>query len=99
MPFQLEQLLTGLGVPDADGAVGAGRDDLAAVAAEGGRPDVALVAGEGLAGIVVAFLAFNDWVPKSAEPRLGGTPGEIAALAVALAVGWFLVSARRSTRG
>ena len=57
-----------------------------------------LVAGEGLAGILVAFLAFNDWVPKSAAPRLGGVPGELAALAIVVAVCLFLASARRATR-
>lgn len=64
---------------------------LSAPAAEAGKADgdpgilaaSGLVAGEGLAGILVAFLAFNEWIPKSAEAKLPGGLGQGVALAVA----------------
>lgn len=56
-----------------------------------------LVAGEGLAGIAIAGAAALNWIPKSAEPRLLGLPGELATLAVILAVLFFLHMAGRST--
>jgi putative OPT family oligopeptide transporter len=49
-----------------------------------------LVAGEGLAGVVVAGLVAAGLAPKSLDPRLGGLAGEAAALAVAVAVCFFL---------
>ena len=57
-----------------------------------------LVAGEGLAGILVAFLAFNEWIPRSAAPKLAGALGEGVALAVAGAVCLFLARAGRRPR-
>ena len=55
-----------------------------------------LVAGEGLAGIAIAAAAALAWIPKSADPRLGGLPGGLATLAVTLAVLFFLHLAGRS---
>jgi putative OPT family oligopeptide transporter len=49
-----------------------------------------LVAGEGLAGVVVAGFVAAGLAPKALEPRLGGPAGELAALAVVLAVCVFL---------
>jgi len=79
---------------------------LSAAAAEAGKADddpgilaaSGLVAGEGLAGILVAFLAFNDWIPRAAEPRLGGALGQGAALLVAGLACAFLARAGRTTR-
>jgi len=61
-----------------------GESDPGVLAASG------LVAGEGLAGVVVAGLVAAGVAPKSLEPRLGGMVGDLAALAVALAVCLFL---------
>jgi putative OPT family oligopeptide transporter len=55
-----------------------------------------LVAGEGLAGVVVAGLVASGLAPKAMDPRLGGLPGEIVALGVALAVCAFLLRGGRS---
>lgn len=79
---------------------------LSAPAAEAGKADddpgilaaSGLVAGEGLAGILVAFLAFNEWIPKAAEARLGGGVGKGAALVVAGLACAFLARAGRSSR-
>jgi putative OPT family oligopeptide transporter len=54
-----------------------------------------LVAGEGLAGVVVAGLVAAGIAPRSMEPRLGGLPGEVAALLVAVAVCYFLLRGGR----
>ncbi|MEO8275870.1 MAG: oligopeptide transporter, OPT family [Thermoanaerobaculia bacterium] len=56
-----------------------------------------LVAGEGLAGIAIAAAAALKWIPKSADPRIAGVPGELVTLAVILAVLGFLHVAGRST--
>jgi len=55
-----------------------------------------LVAGEGLAGVVVAGLVAAGLAPKELAPRLGGLAGETAALAVAVAVCFFLFRGGRS---
>ncbi len=55
-----------------------------------------LVAGEGLAGIPIAAAAALKWIPKSADPRIGGLPGELLTLAVILAVLGFLHIAGKS---
>lgn len=55
-----------------------------------------LVAGEGLAGIAIAAAAALKWIPKSADPRIGGLPGEVLTLAVILAVLGFLHVAGRA---
>ena len=68
----------GLAVPEEGGS------DPGVLAASG------LVAGEGLAGVVVAGLVAAGVAPKSLEPRLGGMVGDLAALAVVLAVCLFL---------
>jgi putative OPT family oligopeptide transporter len=57
-----------------------------------------LVAGEGLAGVAVASLVAVGLAPKAMDPRLGGALGEAAALAVALAVCYFLLRAGRGVR-
>jgi len=49
-----------------------------------------LVAGEGLAGVLVAALVAANVAPKEMEPALRGLPGEIAGVAVILAVCYFL---------
>jgi putative OPT family oligopeptide transporter len=54
------------------------------------------VAGEGLAGLLIAFLAWREVIPKSKAPLLGGGPGEIATLATVLLLCAFLVAAGRS---
>ena len=56
-----------------------------------------LVAGEGLAGIAIAAAAALEWIPKSADPRVGGLPGELLTLGVILAVLAFLHVAGKST--
>jgi len=79
---------------------------LSAPAAEAGKADddpgilaaSGLVAGEGLAGILVAFLAFNEWIPKAAEARLSGGLGKGAALVVAGLACAFLARAGRVTK-
>ena len=67
-------------------------------AAESGDPGVlaasGLVAGEGLAGVLVAGLVAGQIAPRSMAPRIGGSAGEIAAVAAVLLVGLFLYRAR-----
>ncbi len=58
-----------------------------------------LVAGEGLAGVGVAGLVAFGLAPKSMAPRLAGMAGELAAVATALLVCFFLYRAARSVRG
>ena len=57
-----------------------------------------LVAGEGLAGVGVAGLVAFGLAPKSMAPRLAGLAGELAAVATALLVCFFLYRAARSVR-
>jgi putative OPT family oligopeptide transporter len=71
-------------------AAGASESDPGILAASG------LVAGEGLAGIVIAGAAALKWIPKSADPRIGGLAGELLTLAIILAVLGFLHVAGRS---
>jgi len=54
-----------------------------------------LVAGEGLAGVLIALLAWQEVIPKSKPSLLGGLPGEIAVLAVAALLCLFLWRAGR----
>jgi putative OPT family oligopeptide transporter len=68
----------------------AGESDPGILAASG------LVAGEGLAGVLVAALVATGLAPKSMDPRLGGLPGELVALALAGAFCYFLYRAGRS---
>ncbi len=67
-----------------------GQSDPGILAASG------LVAGEGLAGVLVAGLVATGIAPKTMDPRLGGLPGEVAALAIAAAFCYFLFRAGRS---
>jgi putative OPT family oligopeptide transporter len=53
------------------------------------------VAGEGLAGVLIACLAFRRLIPKSKPPLVGGAPGEVLTLVVALALCAFLYAAGR----
>jgi putative OPT family oligopeptide transporter len=69
-----------------------GQSDPGVLAASG------LVAGEGLAGVAVAALVATGVAPKAMEPRLGGLPGEIVALVVALAVCAFLLRGGRDKK-
>ena len=69
---------------------GEGEGDPGVLAASG------LVAGEGLAGVVVAGLVAAGLAPKALAPRLGGLAGEAAALALAVAVCFFLFRGGRS---
>jgi hypothetical protein len=55
-----------------------------------------LVAGEGLAGVVVAGLVAFGVAARSREPFLVGVAGELAAVAVTLAVGFFLYRAGKT---
>jgi putative OPT family oligopeptide transporter len=82
------------------GCVRAAVERRRAAPAEGGSdPGVlaasGLVAGEGLAGVLVAFLAWRGWIPKSAEPQLGGAAGELVALLVTVGLVAFLYLAGR----
>ena len=53
------------------------------------------VAGEGLAGVFIAFLAFEKLIPKEKPPLVGGVPGEVLTLLVALGLCAFLYLAGR----
>jgi putative OPT family oligopeptide transporter len=57
-----------------------------------------LVAGEGLAGVLVAALVAAGVAPKTMDPRLGGLPGELAALLLAGAFCLFLYRGGRALR-
>jgi len=76
--------------PPEEGGAGAAHDH-GILAASG------LVAGEGLAGVVVAGLVAAGLAPRSMAPRLGGAPGEVAALLVALVVCAFLLAGGRGS--
>jgi putative OPT family oligopeptide transporter len=54
------------------------------------------VAGEGLAGVLIAALAWQEVIPKSKPPLIGGLAGEIGVLAFTVALGGFLLIAGRS---
>jgi putative OPT family oligopeptide transporter len=54
------------------------------------------VAGEGLAGVLIAVLAWREVIPKAQASLLGGLPGEIAMLAVTAALCYFLWRAGRA---
>jgi len=56
------------------------------------------VAGEGLAGVLIAGLAWQGVIPKSKPALLGGLPGEAAVLAVTALLCWTLWRAGRSGR-
>ncbi len=75
------------------GPAGEAKSDPGILAASG------LVAGEGLAGVFVAFLAFEKWIPKEKPPLVGGLAGEMLTLIVALALCWFLYAAGRKGEG
>jgi OPT oligopeptide transporter protein len=70
-------------------ASGEVKNDPAILAASG------LVAGEGLAGVLVAFLAFENWIPKERPPIVGGAMGDMLVLAVTLALCLLLYAAGR----
>jgi hypothetical protein len=70
----------------------AGESDTGILAASG------LVAGEGLAGVAIAGLVAAGIAPKAVDSRLGGLPGELLALAVAVAVCVFLLRGGRPGR-
>lgn len=57
-----------------------------------------VVAGEGLAGVLVAALVVSGLVPKTAPPLVDGTAGELATLALVLAVCAFLYRGARADR-
>jgi putative OPT family oligopeptide transporter len=54
------------------------------------------VAGEGIAGILIALLAWREVIPKSRPPLVGGVPGELLTLAVAAALCLLLWRAGRA---
>ncbi|MCY1007593.1 OPT/YSL family transporter [Nannocystis pusilla] len=56
-----------------------------------------VVAGEGLAGVLVAGLVVSGLVPKKAPPLLGGELGELATLALVLAICFFLYRGARAS--
>jgi tetrahydromethanopterin S-methyltransferase subunit D len=70
-------------------ASGEVKNDPAILAASG------LVAGEGLAGVLIAFLAFENWIPKARPPIVGGAVGDVLALAVTLVLCLLLYAAGR----
>jgi putative OPT family oligopeptide transporter len=72
------------------GPIPSGMSDPGILAASG------LVAGEGLAGVAVAGLVAAGIAPKSMDPRIGGVIGQFVALAVALAVCFFLLRGGRA---
>jgi putative OPT family oligopeptide transporter len=53
------------------------------------------VAGEGLAGVFIALLAFEKWIPKEKPPLVAGGPGEVLTLLTALTLCVFLYLAGR----
>ncbi len=55
------------------------------------------VAGEGLAGVLIALLAFEKLIPKSRPPIVGGWIGEAVTLLVVAALCYFLFAAGRAT--
>jgi len=57
------------------------------------------VAGEGLAGVLIALLAWQGVIEKSKPSLLGGVPGEAAVLAATAFLCWFLYRAGRSRSG
>jgi len=71
--------------------------------ADDGNPGIlaasGFVAGEGLAGVLIAVLAWREVIPKAREPWLGGAPGEVAMLATTAALCYFLWRAGRSRDG
>jgi uncharacterized oligopeptide transporter (OPT) family protein len=75
---------------------GGKRDETAAGVDPGILAASGLVAGEGLAGVLVAGLVAAQLVPRSMNPRLSGTPGDIAVLAMLAIVCLFLYRAARS---
>jgi len=54
------------------------------------------VAGEGLAGVLIALLAWQEVIPKAKEALWGGLPGELAVLAVTALLCLFLWRAGRA---
>ena len=53
------------------------------------------VAGEGLAGVLIAFLAFEQWIPKERAPFVGGAAGDTLTVAVTLVLCGVLYAAGR----
>jgi len=68
-------------------SIGGTKSDPGILAASG------LVAGEGLAGVLIAFLAFEQWIPRDQPPFVGGATGGILTLAVTLVLCGFLAAA------
>ncbi|HTF90507.1 MAG TPA: oligopeptide transporter, OPT family [Planctomycetota bacterium] len=73
------------------GSVPEGKSDVGVLAASG------LVAGEGLAGVFVAALVGKGWIPKASEAKtkLEGDSGELAVVALILALCGFLYYAAK----
>ena len=57
------------------------------------------VAGEGLAGVMIAFLAFEQWIPKERAPFVGGAAGDTLTVAVTLVLCGVLYAAGRKGHG
>jgi putative OPT family oligopeptide transporter len=72
------------------GATAKDESDSGVLAASG------FVAGEGLAGVLIALLAWREIIPKSKPALLGGVPGEAAVLVVTGFLCFFLWRAGRS---
>jgi len=53
------------------------------------------VAGEGLAGVLIAFLAFERWIPRERATIVDGAAGDMLALAVTLVLCGLLYAAAR----
>ena len=57
------------------------------------------VAGEGLAGVMIAFLAFEQWIPKERASFVGGAAGDTLTVAVTLVLCGVLYAAGRKGHG
>jgi len=72
---------------------GEAKNDAGILAASG------FVAGEGLAGVMIAFLAFQQWIPKERAPFVGGAAGDTLTVAVTLVLCGVLYAAGRKGHG
>ena len=72
---------------------GEAKNDAGILAASG------FVAGEGLAGVMIAFLAFEQWIPKERAPFVGGAAGDTLTVAMTLVLCGVLYAAGRTGHG
>ncbi|MCM2269142.1 MAG: OPT/YSL family transporter, partial [Thermoanaerobaculia bacterium] len=85
------------------GAVDRAAAGAAGAKATEGNPGIlaasGFVAGEGLAGVLIAVLAWRELIPKAKASLLGGLPGEVAMLTATAALCYFLWRAGRARDG